>query len=81
MASTDINKQNKAVHIGSLEKMEQIVKRNRMLSWDGWDVIHHKPSPTAWRSRSGVFVSGKWYIQKRFAITETGWNIPHYIMR
>lgn len=81
MESTDTSNKARSVKVRSLKSMESIVKRNKMLSWDGWDVLHHKPSVTAWRSKSGVLVDGKWYVQKRFTPTEAGWEIPQYMIR
>lgn len=62
--------------IKSLDKMESIVKKNRELSWDGWDVLDRKPSYTAWRSKDGVFHKGRWFLQRKYELTEEGWHIP-----
>lgn len=62
--------------INSLDKMEQIVASKKELHWEGWDVLKRIPSATAWKSPSGVFVKGRWYLQNRFPITENGWKIP-----
>lgn len=67
--------------INSLEQMENIVKRNRQLSWDGWDVVKLQPRPGAWSSPSAAFVKGKWYQKSVYPVTELGWSIPDYIVR
>lgn len=67
--------------ISSLEKMEQVVSRNNQLSWDGWTVLHTVPSPTGWKSPAGVFIKGKWYLQKRFELSTNGWEIPNKLVR
>lgn len=67
--------------ISSLEQMESIVKKNRALHWEGWDVIQSYPSPTAWMSKYGSFFRGKWYMNRKFALTEQGWHIPEKMVK
>ena len=69
------------MNVKSLEQMEKIVKNNRALSWDGWDVIQSYPSLTAWKEKNGAFVRGKWYVQKRFRVGKNGWDIPEKLVR
>jgi hypothetical protein len=76
-----VNTQVIMMNIKSLEQMERIVKRNKALSWDGWDVIQSYPNPTAWSQKNGAFVKGKWYSQKRFKINSNGWDIPDKLVR
>jgi hypothetical protein len=57
--------------------MEQIVKKNKELSWIGWDVVERKRSDIAKTSVSGVRVKDFWYIQKVFAVNRSGWDIPN----
>lgn len=63
--------------IKSLSHMEQIVKKNKELSWIGWDVVERKRSDIAKTSVSGVRVKDFWYIQKVFAVNRNGWDIPN----
>jgi hypothetical protein len=63
--------------IKSLEQMEAIVAKNKSLSWDGWVVVESSYNPTAWRQKSGAFIKGKWYSQKRFVPHRNGWDIPN----
>ena len=61
--------------ITSLEKMEEIVAKNKALSWDGWTVVESKPNSTGWTKVNGAFIDGQWYVQNRIDATETGWKI------
>jgi len=63
--------------IKSLSHMEQIVKKNKELSWIGWDVVERKRSDIAKTSVNGVRVKDFWYIQKIFAVNRNGWDIPN----
>lgn len=66
--------------IKSLEQMEQIVKKNKSLIWDGWTVVELQPAKNALMSKDGIRVKGRWYIQKRFDATAAGWDIPDNIV-
>jgi hypothetical protein len=66
--------------IKSLEQMESIVKSNKDLSWDGWDVISLKPAESALMSKDGRQIDGKWFLETRFNLTENGWEIPNKIV-
>lgn len=67
--------------IKSLEQMEDIVKNNDALSWDGWTVIESKSNENGMMSKDGVLVDGKWIVQKRYDANATGWEIPNKFMR
>ncbi len=67
--------------ITSLAQMENIVRSERSLRWNGWDVEHTTPNPTAWSKPDGVFIRGRWYVKKVFPITESGWEIPGKFVR
>lgn len=69
------------MNITSLEKMEEIVKNNKTLSWDGWTVVAKKHSPSAWMRPNAVFVHGKWYQADRFEPGILGWKMPHSLVR
>ncbi len=62
--------------VTSLEQMEEIVKKNRELFWDGWTVVQSYPNKVGWRYPNGALVRNRWHVQKRFEPTEAGWNIP-----
>lgn len=67
--------------IKSLDEMETIVSRNKMLSWDGWTVLYTYSNPTAWKDVAGVFIKGRWFTQKRYDPTGNGWDIPNKLVR
>lgn len=69
------------MNITSLEQMEQIVKSNRALHWDGWTVVSSYPSDKGSTSKDGALVNGKWHVQRRFEPNESGWNIPGKFVR
>lgn len=62
--------------IKDLETMEQIVKNNNGLSWDGWDVVEVKPSNSAIFKTNGAFINGKWHIKNVYKYGSNGWEIP-----
>lgn len=66
--------------IKSLQEMEIIVSNNDSLRWDGWTVVSLKPTESGMMSKDGVVIDDKWYLQKRFELTEDGWNIPNKIV-
>jgi hypothetical protein len=66
--------------IKSLDTMESIVKKNRTLSWDGWDVLQSFHDPSAWTKKNGAFIKGRWYSQRRFTLTSRGWEIPNKLV-
>lgn len=67
--------------VTTLEKMEEIVSKNKSLMWDGWTVVNSYPSDKARTSAKGAYLNGKWQIQTRFAPTESGWDIPDKFVR
>lgn len=67
--------------IKDLETMEKIVNDNKDLSWDGWDVIEVKPSPSAMFKTNGAFINGKWHIRNVFKYGSKGWEIPGKYVR
>ena len=67
--------------INSLDTMEDIVKNNDNLSWDGWTVLERKTSEDGMMSKDGAFVDGKWIVQKRYEATANGWEIPNKFVR
>lgn len=67
--------------IKSLEQMEDVVKNNDSLSWDGWTVIESKTNENGMMSKDGALVDGKWIVQKRYEANANGWEIPNKFMR
>ena len=66
--------------ITSLEKMEDVVKNNDDLSWDGWTVVENRTKENGAMSKDGAYVDGKWIVQKRYEITADGWEIPNKLV-
>lgn len=62
--------------IKSLEQMEQIVKKNKSLIWDGWTVVSLQPTHNGVMSKDGIRRNGKWFLQKRYEANSNGWDIP-----
>ena len=62
--------------ISSLEKMEEIVEKNRALRWVGWDVVFSYPNDRARTSKFGARVQGVWHMQRIFKLGSKGWHIP-----
>ena len=62
--------------ISSLEKMEEVVEKNKSLRWHGWDVVFSYPSEKARTSKFGALVSGVWHLQRVFKLTSEGWHVP-----
>lgn len=64
------------MHIKSLEQMEQIVKSNNNLFWDGWSIISRYRSEKAKTSKYGAYIDGNWYMTRKFIPGKNGWDIP-----
>lgn len=67
--------------VDSLEKMEQIVSKASVLSWDGWSVIEMYPSEKGSSTVNGAFHQGKWYLKRTFSPSRQGWEIPNKYVR
>jgi hypothetical protein len=63
--------------VNKLEAMESIVRKNRNLRWDGWNVIDLKKSDIARTSPQGIRVNGEWYLHKVYEVNQQGWDIPN----
>jgi hypothetical protein len=74
-------KKAKTMKISSIEKMEELVKGNKELMWDGWTVVHFYASEKGRTARFGARIKDRWYITKRFEPTEEGWEIPNKFVR
>lgn len=62
--------------VTSLESMEQIVSKNRSLSWDGWNVVELIKNPGAMFKPNGARIGGVWFIKNTFIVDRDGWSIP-----
>lgn len=61
--------------------MEEIVLKNKTLSWEGWNVIELLPSKSAMFKTNGVFFQGSWYIKNSYVPGKHGWKIPNKYTR
>jgi hypothetical protein len=66
--------------ITSLETMETIVENNKSLKWQGWDVVHHKPSTKAWTSKDGAYLNNQWVTAKIYELSSDGWHMPKQLV-
>jgi hypothetical protein len=67
--------------VTDLDLMEQIVKSNSSLSWDGWNVVELKKSPTAMFKQNGMYKNGSWHIKNVYSPSRDGWRIPNKYVR
>jgi hypothetical protein len=67
--------------INSLEQMESIVKNNRSLSWNGWDVVEIVKSNSAVYHNNGSYIDGSWYFKNVYSPDRSGWRIPKKYVR
>jgi hypothetical protein len=63
--------------VKSLEKMEDIVSKNKSLSWDGWNVVELIKNPSAVYKNNGVMINKVWYIKNIFTVDHDGWKVPN----
>lgn len=56
--------------------MEEIVTKNKTLSWDGWTVVFRIPSVSKTNSKNIIKINNKWFVEERFEVSENGWDIP-----
>lgn len=63
--------------VNKLETMEAIVRKNRNLKWNGWDVLDLKKSDIARTSPQGIRINGEWYLHKVYSVNANGWDIPN----
>lgn len=63
--------------VNTLDKMEKIVRRQKNLIWDGYDVlllVRH-PNPVVYKDAR--FINGKWFRTNRIPLTRQGWELPN----
>ncbi len=70
----------KMMIVKDLQQMEDIVKNNRSLFWEGWTVVNFYNTEKGRTSKYGAIVNGKWSIVKKFHPTKNGWDIPDKIV-
>lgn len=65
------------MRVKSLEMMEQIVSKNKSLSWDGWNVVELIKNPSAMFKPNGAIINGVWFVRNIFTAERDGWRIPN----
>ncbi len=68
--------------VSSLSQMENLVDKNKNLSWDGWDVVSYAKKSNSEFMNNGSFNrnNGKWYTKTVYPCHENGWNIPDSVL-
>jgi hypothetical protein len=61
--------------ITNLETMEDIVRKNSNLFWEGWSVCVYIKED-GFYSSSGIYKNEEWLKKRIFEYTAHGWNIP-----
>lgn len=67
--------------MNNLEQMEDIVKINKSLSWNGWDVVHILENASGYMDKNGAFINEKWHIKQTFKLERHGWDIPKKFLK
>jgi len=62
--------------VKSLEKMEDIVSKNKSLSWEGWNLVELINKPSAAYKQNSVMFNKVWYIKNIFTVDHYGWKVP-----
>lgn len=67
--------------VRNLRKMETIVRKNKNLIWDGYDVIILREHPNPEISVNARFVGGKWWRATAVPLTRRGWMLPNDVRK
>ena len=64
-----------------MNEMDEIVKANKSLSWDGWNVVQMVQDDYAEFLSVGTLdkLTMQWYRKIVFPCTENGWDIPESV--
>jgi hypothetical protein len=68
------------VVIRDLDAMEDLVKSNPRLKWDGWDVLHIQNKKASFMNRNSMLVDGKWVLVNRYSPESNGWTVPRNVV-
>jgi hypothetical protein len=75
------NKGVQVMQVKSLEKMEDIVSKNKSLSWEGWNVVELIKNPAAMFRSNAARVDEVWHIKNVFIVDQDGWRSPSKYVR
>lgn len=67
--------------ITSYEYAHQVVEKNNVLSWNGWDIVETKQNPAAEFTETGQRINGVWSYVNIYPLTENGWEVPKKYVR
>jgi hypothetical protein len=63
------------------EQAHNVVKNNKFLHWDGWDIVDFKFDANAEYDKRGVRYKNRWGFEKRFSPDSDGWKVPQRYVR
>lgn len=63
--------------VTNIEEAEQIVRRNKDLRWDGWNIVSWYKDPKGFFNKNGKFINNQWGIQYTYELSNKGWNLPN----
>lgn len=66
--------------IRDLNAMENLVKSNDSLEWDGWDVLHIQNKKGSFMNRNSMLINGKWVLTNRYKLESDGWTVPKNLL-
>jgi hypothetical protein len=69
------------VLIVSYEKAQELVKLNKNLYWNGWDIMEWREDSLGEMSKDGILMNGKWGLAKNYKLNEDGWDVPSKYVR
>lgn len=56
----------------TLEQAEELVVRRKDFFWDGWTMVHVRPSKLGIFSPNGLLLNDTWHVAKRYEINDDG---------
>lgn len=61
----------------TLSDAETIELKRNDLFWDGWTLVHIKPSAMAMFRADGLHRNGRWHVAKRYEVQSDGkYHVP-----
>jgi hypothetical protein len=63
------------------EQAHDVVKNNKFLHWDGWDIVDFKTDANAEFDKRGIRYNNRWGFEKRFSPDHEGWKVPKRYVR
>lgn len=63
------------------EQAHDVVKNNKFLHWDGWDIVDFKFDANAEYDKRGIRYKNRWGFEKRYSPDHEGWKVPQRYVR